>query len=185
MSGSRAFASLSSSLLARKGGARPAMRSALSGQTDGRPHDPLGDLGWNDMGDPQVPAETATPATVRGPDPVVAFEPAVPAPPAEPLLARKPVVAEVVQLVREVPAARSAVASAALTAHPGVPAARRTRPAAFTLRLDPDRHFRLRTACALQGRSAQALVTEALDRALDAMPELDSLRPPIPAHRIA
>lgn len=47
----------------------------------------------------------------------------------------------------------------------------RSRPAAFTLRLDPDRHLRLRLACALIGRSAQSLVTEALDHFLDGRPE--------------
>jgi hypothetical protein len=47
--------------------------------------------------------------------------------------------------------------------------------AAFTLRLDPDRHLKLRLACAVDGRSAQALVTQALDKLLAEMPELDSL----------
>lgn len=47
--------------------------------------------------------------------------------------------------------------------------------AAFTLRLDPDRHLKLRLACAVDGRSAQMLVTEALDALLASMPELESL----------
>jgi hypothetical protein len=47
--------------------------------------------------------------------------------------------------------------------------------AAFTLRLDKDRHLKLRLACAVDGRSAQMLVTEALDRLLAAMPEVDDL----------
>lgn len=47
--------------------------------------------------------------------------------------------------------------------------------AAFTLRLDPDRHLKLRLACAVGGRSAQMLVTEALDALLDSMPELDAM----------
>ena len=47
--------------------------------------------------------------------------------------------------------------------------------AAFTLRLDPDRHLKLRLACAVDGRSAQMLVTEALDRLLDEIPDLDTL----------
>lgn len=47
--------------------------------------------------------------------------------------------------------------------------------AAFTLRLDPERHLKLRLACAVGGRSAQQLVTEALDRMLAAIPELDRL----------
>jgi predicted HicB family RNase H-like nuclease len=47
--------------------------------------------------------------------------------------------------------------------------------AAFTLRLDPERHLKLRLACAVDGRSAQQLVTDALDQLLDRMPELDSM----------
>jgi hypothetical protein len=47
--------------------------------------------------------------------------------------------------------------------------------AAFTLRLDPDRHLKLRLACAVDGRSAQMLVTQALDRLLDEIPDLDTL----------
>ena len=47
--------------------------------------------------------------------------------------------------------------------------------AAFTLRLDPNRHLKLRLACAVDGRSAQQLVTDALDQMLERMPELDGL----------
>ena len=47
--------------------------------------------------------------------------------------------------------------------------------AAFTLRLDPQRHLKLRLACAVRGCSAQQLVTDALDRLLASMPELDEL----------
>ena len=47
--------------------------------------------------------------------------------------------------------------------------------AAFTLRLDPARHLKLRLACAVGGRSAQMLVTDALDALLAAMPELDAM----------
>ena len=47
--------------------------------------------------------------------------------------------------------------------------------AAFTLRLDAERHLKLRLACAVTGRSAQQLVTEALDQLLGAMPELESM----------
>jgi len=47
--------------------------------------------------------------------------------------------------------------------------------AAFTLRLDPDRHLKLRLACAVDGRSAQQLVTDALDQLLERMPDLDGL----------
>ena len=47
--------------------------------------------------------------------------------------------------------------------------------AAFTLRLDPDRHLKLRLACAVNGRSAQQLVTDALDALLERIPELDAM----------
>jgi hypothetical protein len=47
--------------------------------------------------------------------------------------------------------------------------------AAFTLRLDEERHLRLRLASALQRRSSQRLVTEALDKLLNGMPGLDEM----------
>ena len=47
--------------------------------------------------------------------------------------------------------------------------------AAFTLRLDADRHLRLRLASAVGKRSAQQIVTEALDAFLDQQPGLDAL----------
>jgi hypothetical protein len=47
--------------------------------------------------------------------------------------------------------------------------------AAFTLRLEQERHLKLRLACAVDGRSAQQLVTDALDRLLAGMPELDAM----------
>ena len=55
--------------------------------------------------------------------------------------------------------------------------------AAFTLRLDAARHLKLRLACAVTGRSAQQLVTEALDELLGTMPELDSMADRAPAKR--
>jgi hypothetical protein len=57
--------------------------------------------------------------------------------------------------------------------------------AAFTLRLDPSRHLKLRLACAVDGRSAQQLVTDALDRLLNEMPELDSMAERAPAKKRA
>ncbi|HYW15048.1 MAG TPA: hypothetical protein VE891_02700 [Allosphingosinicella sp.] len=52
--------------------------------------------------------------------------------------------------------------------------------AAFTLRLDPERHLKLRLACALSRRSAQQLVTEALDDFLNSLPELEALSGHVP-----
>jgi hypothetical protein len=87
------------------------------------------------------------------------------------------VVAPKAEEVRETPKLVSAPAAA--------PAPRRApRPrsapgskakAAFTLRLDPERHLKLRLACAVDGRSAQQLVTDALDQLLERVPELDGL----------
>lgn len=63
-----------------------------------------------------------------------------------------------------------------------MPAGRR---AAFTLRLDSDRHLKLRLASAVTGQSAQALVTAALDELLTKIPEIEDLagRVPRPAGR--
>ena len=62
---------------------------------------------------------------------------------------------------------------------PSKPPAAAPRPvkakAAFTLRLDADRHLLLRLASALANRSSQHLVTEALDAFLDRQPGLDAL----------
>ena len=56
---------------------------------------------------------------------------------------------------------------------PRMPAAQAGRRAAFTLRLDADRHLKLRLAATMQGVSAQALVTEALDRLLAEYDDLE------------
>ena len=57
--------------------------------------------------------------------------------------------------------------------------------AAFTLRLDPTRHLKLRLACAVNGRSAQQLVTDALDALLKEMPELESMAEKAPRKKSA
>jgi len=56
----------------------------------------------------------------------------------------------------------------------------RTR-AAFTLRLDADRHLRLRLAATVAGVSAQTLVTRALDQFLQTIPEVEALATQLPA----
>ena len=50
-----------------------------------------------------------------------------------------------------------------------------SRRAAFTLRLDAKRHLKLRLASTVRNRSAQQLVTEALDRFLNDIPEIEAL----------
>lgn len=158
------LASLSSSLLARKGAARPAMRPQLALDNDEQPHLLVGsgqaipalsreeadleDLGWNDLGETQAePVEK--PVIVQQHEALAAavapFEHE--AAPRRRMKAGKEV--------------RSALAEG--------------RKAAFTLRLDSYRHLRLRLASTLSDRSAQAVVTEALDRYLAGLPEVEAL----------
>ena len=132
-------ASLSSSLLARKGDARPAMRPQdLTAPTAGSGDD----LGWNDMG-------SAVPSVL--------------------------VEREALKVGIERPVAVSAATAARI--------GRETRDktkAAFTLRLDTDRHLRLRLASAVTGSSSQHLVTLALDAFLQTLPEVDALVAQLP-----
>ena len=73
-------------------------------------------------------------------------------------------------------AERPAVAAAATAASaPRSRAMPGKAKAAFTLRLDQERHLKLRLACAVTGTSAQQLVTRALDELLATMPELDAM----------
>jgi hypothetical protein len=71
-------------------------------------------------------------------------------------------------------------------AQPQMPAVRRRSApgekakSAFTLRLDPDRHLKLRLACAVTHRSAQQIVTEALDEFLASIPEIDTIASHVP-----
>jgi hypothetical protein len=78
--------------------------------------------------------------------------------------------------VASAPAAAPVVAAPVTGRKPAskrVPAIQSGRRAAFTLRLDAERHLKLRLAATMQGVSAQALVTEALDRLLAEHDELD------------
>lgn len=56
-----------------------------------------------------------------------------------------------------------------------VPAVDQGKRAAFTLRLDAERHLKLRLASTIGGLSAQQIVTDALDAFLSDMPELATL----------
>src|SRR3546814_9625189 len=57
--------------------------------------------------------------------------------------------------------------------------------AAFTLRLDAERHLRLRLASAVTARSAQTILTELLDDYLASLPEIDAMASRLPAARPA
>ena len=206
----KAFASLSSGLLARKGAARPAMKPQGFNQIGGN----LDDLGWNDMGfEPPKPALTP----VRDDDhdafgdelpepalrnPVAALTPSqtlspVPSPvhdqhaeiagrlaEADAFNDDEEEQDETAELYEPDDAPEQVAEIVALTPRPVQPrrappvprsAPRTAGKAAFTLRLDPARHLKLRLACAVTGRSAQMLVTDALDQLLGQMPELDGM----------
>lgn len=145
MSDPKPFASLTPSLLARKGGARPAMRPQgfINFMKSEAPA--VEDLGWNDMGHDVEPEVVALPG-------VQIVETDVDAAPA--------VVQQQQDLAQQV---------TPMTSDAQLPrAARGARgKAAFTLRLDPDRHLRLRLLSALSHTSAQQIVTAALDAALE------------------
>jgi hypothetical protein len=211
------LASLSSTLLARKGTARPAMRPQGFGGFGSIPgtHD---DLGWNDMGhgfdpnghgfDPNPPEQqqalppVALPQVLRQrealqdgfeaphvyipsyePIPEPMFEPdAEPEPKAEVQSAPAPVVMEAPQrAVRPAPVRLPVPVSLATAARIGRETSAKPGKAAFTLRLDHDRHLRLRLASALQNVSAQHLVTEALDAFLQSLPEVEELASQLPS----
>ena len=189
------FASLSPTLLARKGGAKPAMRPQIAPLHGEKPAGAaalaanLEDLGWNDMGEPydDRPQETGgfaglTPA----PEPVedadaahTAFAKPSPAKvQQEELASRISAAAEPsdhhAAEARDdaAPKTEARIASSSQQRRSAISQGKR---AAFTLRLDAERHLKLRLASTVKGRSAQQLVTEALDRLLGEMPEIDSM----------
>lgn len=157
------FASLSPTLLARKGGAKPAMRpqhaalaSMPADQVQADP-DTLEDLGWNDMGENDDQPTSAEVVHLMPSIQPVSRAPSQPAVLAE----REAVQQRIATPKAPSPRSRKRVDSASR--------------AAFTLRLDTDRHLKLKLACTVRDCSAQALVTEALDALLGAMPEIESI----------
>jgi hypothetical protein len=178
------FASLSSSLLARKGAAKPAMRPQGFGQGVS-----MEDLGWNDMGGHPAPSFPPAPEPYEHvPTPVTALTP-MPRGPAVEEAAEEAVEEETPVVVEQQRAIEASFAPKPRTVRPrrsraSAPAAQLPRDrrsaagkakAAFTLRLDGERHLKLRLACAVNNQSAQQIVTEALDDFLDSLPELDAM----------
>lgn len=220
------FASLGPSLLARKGGARPAMRPQVAPLVADEEaiaalaEEQFEDLGWNDMGHESEAGGGAEVVPINGrvaPDadasgPIVRRQQRRPE---DRVLAdaamtgpddREPDydeeedddlgalygeshmdeeslggeqgddVALYTPVAPETSGERGAEPVPATLRAPKkarVPAIQSGRRAAFTLRLDADRHLKLRLAATVQGVSAQALVTEALDRLLAEFDELD------------
>ena len=225
MNDPKPFASLGATLLARKGGAKPAMRPqanripAMNGSSAAQN---LEDLGWDDMGEEDAAADHSaevlhlTPSP-HNPEAEAITDRASPRPKvrtmheelaarlAEDEQAKKPKAAKIQALppVDEPAATQTALVSpegdethagepaaaatpqfAAIAPEPAAaPSKPKTKPAAandsrraaFTLRLDARRHLKLRLASTVRGRSAQQIVTEALDRFLKDIPEIESL----------
>lgn len=197
------FASLGPTLLARKGGAKPAMRPQLpplvqdEAELAALADEQLEDLGWNDMGDSEpeggadivpIHANMSAEDFTQEPGPVIRrhqrrLEERVLADAAmtgpddrdseydeedEDLYADDLAAPEA-----HAPATPQSETVAVIASRPRVPAAQSGRRAAFTLRLDVDRHLKLRLAATMQGVSAQVLVTEALDKLLAEFNDLD------------
>jgi hypothetical protein len=217
------FASLGPTLLARKGGAKPAMRpqvAPLVADQAAVPEEQLEDLGWNDMGHEErghdesgakivpINADIAADEFTANPGPVVrrqqrrleerVLADAVMTGPEDfgdedhdeeegPVYGEAWLDGDYADEAEEqeqayapapIPAPLPApvaalVATPARQPAPAPVAAASARRAAFTLRLDADRHLKLRLAATMQGVSAQALVTEALDRLLAEYDDLD------------
>ena len=215
------FASLGPTLLARKGGAKPAMRPQLTPLPQDMAglaalaEEQLEDLGWNDMGTDRDGLDAEAPLLSTKPAVKPASTPLSPAEPGEKTSAndgpKSETGAQVVSLKAH-PSRRAAANEDHLDADRGPDAdqqqhlksrvataaentaliktrpAKRTkkgvaqesgptkgRRAAFTLRLDTDRHLKLRLAATMQGVSAQSLVTQALDTMFDDIEALDTL----------
>jgi hypothetical protein len=213
------YASLGPTLLARKGGAKPAMRPQLpvlgdAGDAAKLADAQLEDLGWNDMGDddgtdpqvvvsidPETPSTSSPPAAspivrrqqrrleerlladavMNGPEDA---EPEYPEESNDDWADHETVSAPVhtyeAEEVSE-PEPVAVLAARTIPVREAAPAMAGRR-AAFTLRLDPDRHLKLRLAATMRGVSAQALVTDALDALLADFEELDTIAAHLQRH---
>lgn len=171
MPDAKPFASLTAGLLARKGHARPAMRPG-GAQLDGG-HD---DLGWNDLNGGGHPVTTVLPPAAPLPE-VVHQQAEI----AREFAPEPATVVTFVETPTETEAADGTTEHASALAPAVIPVSRARglatgkAKAAFTLRLDADRHLRLRLACAVSRRSAQQIVTQALDAFLAQRPDIDAL----------
>ena len=223
------LASLSAGLLARKGGARPAMRRQPLGSGPATMNaGGYDDLGWNDMGYDVDPDQSAEPARLVDLKPLLTGS--VPAHNVEAEHAVDDSVGheltpefgveltgltgdygadqfeaeahEVPEVVRQQESLIERVAAVArkVEARPDAPkieanpalapkkekaprALRAREKAAFTLRLDAERHLRLRLASAVTNRSSQVILIDLLDEYLATLPEIDAMASRLPAAR--
>jgi len=211
MSDPKPFASLSSGLLARKGAAKPAMRPQAFGQIGAMGIEDLGwnDMGYAPQAEPApVYPIHRDPLPEHVPSSIAALTPAPRSASEQPAPEARVEVVEEVQAAPPPPVIEQQRAIEASFAEPHVqlapapakpqaavvpiqPRERQSRTpktavakgpkAAFTLRLEAERHLKLRLACAVTRSSAQAIVTEALDQYLSSLPELDAMARQAPA----
>ena len=179
----KTFASLGPTLLARKGGAKPAMRpqlAPLTGNGGGAQAaqaiaQDLEDLGWNDMGEDDEPANHQAEVFALTPSPT---NPEAEAEARELDAAAR---AEMAAIIGEPEVRRQQREVVTSITQAREPRSRKralvedSRRAAFTLRLDAGRHLKLRLASTVKNRSAQQLVTAALDKYLAEIPEIEAL----------
>lgn len=175
MSALKPMAGLTSGLLARKGAARPAMRSqlfaSLRTQQEGPAAQPnLEDLGWNDMGDDACGQLSDSPVPAVEADAIgspvsqvqeyiakrIQFSPGASLLDDTPL---EPESDELVTTVAEIHAGRAS--SSLLAVSPK--AVRETR-RAVTVRITEERYSQLRDACHVLGCTAQRALSEALEQ---------------------
>jgi hypothetical protein len=200
------IASLSGVLLARKGLARPAMRRPSMLGSHGNAALAQDDLGWNDMGydvdpDPSTPMDYDH--NFHGANPLAAAVPEVKYQQdriADEFEAEEEVEAGFDSFAAPEPSVSDSLTIVSVTPEPIVRPIDRSRTtdaprskarakpgakgkAAFTLRLDAERHLKLRLACAVRHQSAQQLVTDALDALLESMPEIAHLAANVPAKK--
>ena len=162
MSEPKPLASLSSSLLARKGGAKPAMRRQGMAFPTGSDHENE-DLGWNDMGYDTNPDHEAVQPGAHNGEEVEQYH-------YNPLAGAIP---EVVPAVRK----QQEEIAAKLSQHP-------TRQEEAAAAPEP-KALKLRLATAVKNVSAQQLVTKAVDEYLKSIPELEDLAGRIPSRGAA
>lgn len=150
-------AALTSGLLARKGSARPAMRRTPIASLGSNPVHITDDLGWNDMGYDTATDSSPVAAQIASLKESLATDPAAQSGFQTP----EPKGAEVRQLFE--------------TSHRAQPVLSSGRKSAFTLRIDDERHLRLRLLSAVSNQSAQQLLISALDALIEAHPDIDGL----------
>lgn len=170
------------------------------------------DLGWNDMGYDVDPEQNSEPAHLVDLKPILAgsvlshnveAEQAVDDAPGHeltPIVDAAPVrdfdveTFEIPEIVRQQESLLDRVAAVArkVEAAPIAPKEKKERAprvlrarekAAFTLRLDAERHLRLRLASAVTNRSSQVILTDLLDEYLSSLPEIDAMASRLPAAR--